>query len=68
MRPLFFYVKKFLFFKLFGILNMKDKKEKHERVKKRTDVRFLFFKRFCILYMKDKEKEKLTGAMNNESE
>lgn len=47
---------------------MKDKKEKHERVKKRTDVRFLFFKRFCILYMKDKEEEKLTGAMNNESE
>lgn len=26
--------KKFSFFKLFGILNMKDKKEKHERVKK----------------------------------
>lgn len=47
---------------------MKDKKEEHERVKKRTNVRFLFFKRFCILYMKDKEEEKLTGAMNDESE
>lgn len=59
--------KKFSFLFFFGILYVKDKK-RNKKIETRTDVRFLFFKLFCILYIKDKEEEKLTGAMNDESE
>lgn len=60
--------KKFSFLFFFGILYVKDKKRNKKEQKTRTDVRFLFFKLLCILYMKDKDEEKLTGAMNDESE
>lgn len=43
--------KKFSFFKLFGILNMKDKKEKHERVKKNEQMYDFCFSNYFAYYI-----------------
>lgn len=60
--------KKFLFFKLFGILNMKDKKGESERTRKGERMYDFYFSKdfaYCICKVKGEENRREPGASLN---
>lgn len=58
--------KKFLFFKLFGILNMKDKKGESERTRKGEQMYdFCFSKDFAYYICKVKGEEKTGDSLEH---